>query len=430
MISPATPQRLAYYAAGYLAMKAIILSVGDELVSGQAADSNAVTLARRLGELGVTVLEHRMVGDDRRAIAQALTIAAASAELVVVTGGLGPTGDDLTRHGLADAMGVELVLDRDRLAGIEAFFRTRERTMHPANRIQAMIPAGARSIPNPLGTAPGISARLGGASVYLLPGVPQEMQKMFDECVGPHLEGAGATVHRLVHCFGKGESDIAAAIGELMQRGRNPAVGTTAAAGMITIRVASRGADSQEAQALAERTVAELRQRLGRLVVGTDSQTMPATVGDLLRQAGATFATAESCTGGLIGELVTSVPGSSDYYLGGVVAYADQAKCELLAVPAELLREHGAVSEPVAAAMAEGCRKRFGADWAVSVTGIAGPGGGSEDKPVGLVYVALTGPAGTTVHRHVLPGSRDLVRLRAALTAMNHLRLALLDQEA
>jgi nicotinamide-nucleotide amidase len=409
-------------------MKAIILSVGDELISGQSLDTNSARLARCLGELGVAVTEHRTVADDRRALAQALTAAAAGADVVLVTGGLGPTADDLTRQALADAMGVELVLDRDRLAEIEAFFISRGRTMQPANRIQAMVPAGAASMPNPLGTAPGIAARLGRADVYLLPGVPHEMQRMFDECVTPHLAGQGAIVHRSVHCFGQGESDIAAGIAELMQRGRNPLVGTTASTGVITVRIAARGARRPEAQDLAERTVTEVRRRLGSLVVGTDEQTMPAAVGHLLRQARATLATAESCTGGLLGELVTSVAGSSDYYRGGVVAYANDTKCDLLPVPAAMVAQQGGVSEPVAAAMAEGCRKRFRADWALSVTGIAGPGGGSEDKPVGLIYVALAGAAGTTVHQYILPGTREIVRLRAALTALNHLRLALMGQ--
>jgi nicotinamide-nucleotide amidase len=407
-------------------MKAIILAIGDELLSGQSVDTNSADLSERLGELGIAVAEHRTVGDDRLAIAAALTAAAAGAELVLVTGGLGPTADDLTRQALADAMGAELHLDHDRLAEIEAFFLQRERPFPPTNRIQAMVPAGATSIPNPLGTAPGIVARLGTASVYVLPGVPHEMQRMFDEAVAPRLAGRGAIVHRQVHCFGEGESTIAAAIVALMQRGRNPVVGTTAGAGMVTVRVAASAANRPEAEESAEQTVQEIRRRLGRLVVGTDEQTMPAAVGHLLREAGATLATAESCTGGLIGELMTSVPGSSDYYLGGLVAYADQAKSELLAVPAELIRQHGAVSEPAASAMVQEARRRLGADWAVSVTGIAGPGGGSEDKPVGLVYVGLAGAAGVAVHRHVLPGVRQIVRLRAALTALIHLRLALI----
>jgi nicotinamide-nucleotide amidase len=252
------------------------------------------------------------------------------------------------------------------------------------------------------------------------------MERMFDEAVAPHLTGHGAIVHRQVHCFGEGESTIAAALAELMQRGRDPTVGTTASAGMVTVRVAAGGANRAEAQASAEETVQEVRRRLGVLVVGTDEQTMPAALGHLLREAGATLATAESCTGGLIGELITSVPGSSDYYLGGLVAYADQAKGKLLAVPQELIRRHGAVSEPVASAMAQEARRRLGANWAVSVTGIAGPGGGSEDKPVGLIYAGLAGAAGVAVHRHILPGLRPIVRLRAALTALNHLRLALI----
>jgi nicotinamide-nucleotide amidase len=407
-------------------MKAIILAIGDELLSGQSVDTNSAELASRLGELGIAVLEHRTVADDRRDIAAALAAAAAGAELVLATGGLGPTADDLTRQALADALGSELHLDHERLAEIEAFFEQRGRPLLPSNRIQAMVPAGAASIPNPLGTAPGLEARLGAATVYVLPGVPHEMQRMFDEAVAPRLAGRGAIVHRQVHCFGEGESSIAAAIAALMQRGRNPAVGTTTSAGMVTVRVAASAANRPEAAQLAEETVQDIRRRLGLLVVGVDGQTMPAAVGHLLREAGATLATAESCTGGLIGELITSVPGSSDYYLGGLVAYADGAKSDLLGVPEEMIAQHGAVSGPVAAAMAKEARRRLGATWAVSVTGIAGPGGGSEDKPVGLVYVALAGAADTSVHRHVLPGVRHIVRLRAALTALNHLRLALI----
>lgn len=408
-------------------MKAIILSVGDELVSGLTVDTNSAHLARRLGELGIPVLAHGTIPDDRTTIADAITATARRADVVLVTGGLGPTADDLTRQALANAMGTELVPDPKRLAEIEAFFRTRGRTMQPANRAQAMIPSGASSIPNPLGTAPGIAARLGSASIYVLPGVPHEMQRMFNQSVAPHLCGTeGTIVHRQVHCFGQGESDVAAQIADLMQRGQNPSVGTTAANGVITVRIAAAAPDGPRARDLAQGTLTKVLKRLGPLVVATDDQTLPAVVGELLRKDRATLATAESCTGGLIGQLITSVPGSSDYYRGGVVVYADAAKSELLAVPAELIRRHGAVSEPVAAAMAEAAAKRLSADWALSATGIAGPAGGSEEKPVGLVYLALASPTGTTVHRHVLPGLRDTIRLRAALTALNYLRLALM----
>ncbi|MGA2265089.1 MAG: competence/damage-inducible protein A [Phycisphaerae bacterium] len=409
-------------------MKAIVLSVGDELVSGQAVDTNSAYLSRRLGELGIAVAEHRTVADDQQAIAEAIASAAAAAELVVVTGGLGPTADDLTRQALAAALGVELVLDADRAAEIEEFFRRRGRTMPPANRIQAMIPAGAEAIPNTMGTAPGIAAKVGKAGVYVLPGVPHEMREMFDRSVAPRLRGGGGLVHRLVHCFGEGESDIAARVEDLMHRGRNPAVGTTVVAGMVTLRVVASGKTHTQAAELAEQTVAEIIRRLGKLVVGTDEQTLPAAAGSLLRQARATLATAESCTGGLVGQLVTSVPGSSDYYLGGVVAYANRLKGELLDVPPKTLDRFGAVSEQAASAMAEGCRKRLAADWALAVTGIAGPGGGSKDKPVGLIYVGLAGPKGTVAYKHLFAGTREFIRLRAALTAINCLRLALLDQ--
>jgi nicotinamide-nucleotide amidase len=412
-------------------MKAILLSVGDELVSGQTVDTNSAYLARRLGELGIFVIEHRTVADDPRAIAQAVVSAAAVADVVLVTGGLGPTADDLTRQALAAAMGCELVLDRDRLTEIEEFFHRRNRTMPPANQIQAMVPAGAQSLPNTAGTAPGIAARVGGADVYALPGVPHEMQAMFDSAVAPRLRGTGRCfVHRLVHCFGEGESDIAGRLTDLMARGKNPAVGTTVSSGLVTVRVVSAGANRQEAAELAEQTVAEINRRLGSLVVGVDEQTLPAVVGQLLRQARATLATAESCTGGFLGQLITSAPGSSDYYLGGVIAYSDRLKRDSLDVPAETLERFGTVSEQVAAAMADRCRKRLSADWALGVTGIAGPGGGSAEKPVGLVYVGLASPAGTTVHKHLLPGTREVVRLRAALTALNHLRLALMVQKA
>jgi nicotinamide-nucleotide amidase len=409
-------------------MKAIVLSIGDELVSGQAVDTNSAHLSRRLGELGIAVAEHRTVADDPQAIAEAIATAAAAAELVVVTGGLGPTADDLTRQALAAALGVDLVLDSGRAAEIEEFFRRRGRTMPPANRIQAMVPAGAESIPNTMGTAPGIAARVDKASVYVLPGVPHEMREMFDLAIAPRLHGGGGLVHRLVHCFGEGESDIAARIEDLMQRGKNPAVGTTVSAGLVTLRVVSSGKTPQQAADLAEQTVAEIGRRLGKLVVGTDEQTLPATVGQLLRKARATLATAESCTGGLVGQLVTSVPGSSDYYLGGVVAYANRLKCDLLDVPQKTLDRFGTVSEQAASAMAEGCRKHLTADWALAVTGIAGPGGGSEDKPVGLIYVGLAGPKGTAAYKHLFSGTREFIRLRAALTALNYLRLALMDQ--
>jgi nicotinamide-nucleotide amidase len=407
-------------------MNAIILSVGEELTSGQTVDTNSAYLAERLARRGIRTIEHVTVPDDRARIAEAIRRSAGGAELVVITGGLGPTDDDLTRQGLADAMGTELVLDETCLATLEGWFRRIGRTMVAANRVQAMVPRGAEPLANRMGTAPGLAARVDGAAVYIMPGVPAEMKVMFDEVILPRLpDGAGAIALRSLHCFGAGESDVGMKIADLMRRDANPLVGTTVAAGMVSIRVQACGADDRQALALADRAAQEVRRRLGPLVVGQDEETMASVVGALLRTRGQTLATAESCTGGLIGAMVTAVPGASDYYRGGVVAYADDAKRGLLSVPSDLLAAHGAVSEPVARAMAEGCRRRLAADWAISVTGIAGPAGGSAEKPVGLVFLGLAGADGTAVQRIVFPGTREAIRLRTSLAALNSLRLRL-----
>ncbi|HUT57914.1 MAG TPA: competence/damage-inducible protein A [Phycisphaerae bacterium] len=405
-------------------MNAIIIAVGTELTSGQTIDTNSAYLAERLAGLGIDALEHRTVGDERAAISAAIKCAAAAAELVVVTGGLGPTADDLSRHGLADAMGAELSLDGESLRAIEDMFRRRGRRMAESNRVQAMVPAGARALPNRMGTAPGLAAAVGGARVYVMPGVPAEMRRMFEEAVAPRLpQGQGAIVCRTIHTFGAGESDVGAKIADLMARDADPLVGTTAAAGLVTVRIRCRAGKADEAQRRIDAAAAEIRRRLGELVVGEGNETMASAVGSLLRARGQTLATAESCTGGMLGAMITAVPGSSDYYLGGMVAYCDRLKQELLGVPGGALSEHGAVSEPVAAAMAEGCRRRCGADWAVAVTGIAGPGGGSQDKPVGLVFIALAGEGETHVQRHVFGGTREMVRVRSSLAALNALRM-------
>lgn len=410
-------------------MKAVLLAIGNELTSGQTVDTNSAHLARRLVALGIRTLRHATVGDDRPAIAAAITEAAREADLVLVSGGLGPTADDLTRDGLADAMGSELVLDEVSLRHLEAFFERRGRTMVPTNRVQAMFPAGARPIENVCGTAPGIAARLGDADVYVMPGVPHEMEAMFDGQIAPLLPHQGAAIaERVVRAFGAGESDMAARLRDLMARDANPTVGTTVAAGLISVRISARAADADQAARLADAAADEVARRLGEWVIGRGDATMASAVGERLRRAGQTLATAESCTGGLVGRMITDVPGASDYFLGGVVSYANEVKQSALGVPADLLAEHGAVSEPVARAMAEGCRRTIGADWAVALTGIAGPTGGTDEKPVGLVYIALAGPSGTTVHRHVFPYARQIVRRRAAAAALNHLRLALRSQ--
>lgn len=407
-------------------MKAFIIAVGTELASGQVVDTNSAYLSRQLAALGIGTAGHATVGDDRSDIARAIAAAARSADVVIVSGGLGPTADDLTRQALADAMGVELELDQRCLDEITAFFRARNRPMNQANAVQAMVPRGAAPIDNKVGTAPGLSAHLGAARVFVVPGVPSEMEWMFHNAIAPQLPRLqGVMIYRIVHTFGAGESDVGAKIADLMKRDSNPLVGTTVAAGLVSIRVIACARSEAEAEAMIDGVSRELRRRLGDLVVGEGETTLPAAVGQLLRRAGQTLATAESCTGGLVGKLLTDVAGSSDYYIGGVVSYSNQLKTGLLGVGAGVLAQHGAVSRQVAAAMADGCRRRLGGNWAIAITGVAGPGGGTDAKPAGLVYVAVAGPDGVEVQRTLFPGTREIVRLRAALTGLNMLRLRL-----
>jgi len=404
-------------------MKAELIAIGTELVSGQTVDTNSAWLSVELARLGHRVTKHHTVDDDLPAIRACVAEATASADVVIITGGLGPTADDLTREALADG---KLELNAACLEQIRAFFRRLGREMSDSNQVQALMPSGAEPLANPLGTAPGIFLKRGASLVFALPGVPREMKAMFPEQVAPRLPaGGGVMLTHALHAFGAGESDIGARIADLMGRDANPLVGTTAAGGRISIRLITRAETERQADALAHGTMDEIRGRLGELVFGEGEDTLASVVGKLLKARGQTLATAESCTGGLIGQEITAVPGASSYYVGGVVAYANEAKTAALGVPEPLIAEHGAVSEPVAAAMAAGCRLRLGADWAVSVTGIAGPTGGTEEKPVGLVHIGVAGPGGAAAHRHVLPGSRELVRLRACRTALNLLRLAL-----
>jgi nicotinamide-nucleotide amidase len=406
-------------------MNAVLLSVGDELLSGAVLDTNSAWLSRRLLERGLSVVRHVTVGDREEAIAGAISAAGEEAEVVIVTGGLGPTADDLSRQGLATAMNVPLREDARCLGWITGYFASISRPMTPSNRLQALLPEGGEPMRNACGTAPGIAARVGKAAVFCLPGPPHEMMDMFDRQVLPRLPAAGCIATRALHTFGLGESAVGEKIADLMVRGREPAVGTTASSGVISVRISAKAATPQEASARAGQTAQEVRARLGEVVFGQDDQTLASVVGEALAQAGQTLALAESCTGGMLGEMVTSVSGSSRYFLGGVVAYANSVKADLLGVGADLLAEHGAVSEAAARAMAVGAKARFGSDWGLAVTGIAGPGGGSPARPVGLVCIGLAWPGGSSVHRYVFPGQRDFIRRRSAMAALNHLRLAL-----
>ena len=413
-------------------MNAIILSIGDELVLGQTVDTNSAWLSQRLASVGCAVLAHATVGDDQAAIQQAIRQSAPQCDYLLISGGLGPTADDLTRQALAAAMGEPLELNERWLAELQKFFAARNRPMPQANRIQAMIPRGARMIFNIAGTAAGIETSLEACRVFVMPGVPQEMKIMFERDVLPHVRAAadGAVIlSRTLHTYGLGESAIAEKLGDLMRRDRNPSVGTTLASGAVSLRINARFGSASEAREQLERTAAACLSALGSLVYGQDEQTLQQVVGDLLKaRPGQSVATAESCTGGLLGKLITDVPGSSAYYAYGWITYANQAKEQLLGVPPELLREHGAVSEPVVRAMAAGARQRAASTYALAISGIAGPDGGTPAKPVGTVCIALAHPAGAEARTFLFPGDREFIRDRSAKMALTLLRYHLLGE--
>jgi nicotinamide-nucleotide amidase len=408
-------------------MNAILIAIGNELTSGHILESNCAWLAQQLAQLGVGVRAHWTLADDRAATTHAIAHAADQADLVIVSGGIGPTADDLTRQALADAMDDTLMLDETALEQIEVFFAAHGWAMNETNRVQAMRPAGAELIENKLGTAPGLKATLAGATVYCLPGVPHEMKGMFERDIAPAIAPAGIIAHRTLRTCGMGESTLGELLHDLMTEQGDTLVNTTAQAGIISIRLRTRADDESAATATLDALAQTVYDRLGDIIYGEGDDTLPIAIGRYLRDAGQTVATAESCTGGLIGKMLTDASGASDYYPGGIVAYANEIKRDLLDVPQELLEAHGAVSPQVAGAMAIGAQKRFGSDWAISVTGIAGPGGGTEDKPVGLVYFGLAGPSGVTVHEENLQSTREYIRMRTAIIALNRLRAALMD---
>jgi len=410
--------------------KAAIVSVGNEILSGRTVDTNAAYLGREFLSAGVPVASAYTVGDDVDLIVRALKLAALDADIVLATGGLGPTDDDVTRQAFAEFLGVELQLRAELLDKLEDFFARRGLEMPEKNRIQAHIPAGATPLPNNRGTAPGIMAETDGKVFAALPGVPSEMKQMFSESVLPQLEqltsGQAVVVQRL-KCYGADESAIAEMVGPLMQRGRNPLINCTVKHGEITLHVVAMAKSRQEAQKIADEDVETLRNLLGDLVYGTGEQTLAEAVGLDLARRGRMVALAESCTGGLLAELLTDFSGASRYFTHGWITYSNRAKTGQIGVPADLIKRHGAVSEEVAQAMARGARRQARADYAIGITGIAGPDGATEQKPVGLVYICVDSDEKSEVNCCRFSGDRSSVRRRAAQTALNMLRLQLKD---
>jgi nicotinamide-nucleotide amidase len=414
-----------------------IIAVGSELLGTSRLDTNSLFLAGRLASLGISLRAKSVVGDERARLASVFTSALSRSDLVVLTGGLGPTDDDLTREVVADVLGLEMREDPTIVAQIEERFARRGLRMPLVNRRQAMVPVGAVSLDNPNGTAPGLYIELqgerDGQAVVLLPGPPRELQPMFDGlCASVLVARAGAErlFKDVLFVAGRGESHVEEIAQPLYSQwtAETPPIETTILAmpGQVELHLMLRARDPEAGAARVRTARDELAAALGHDVFSTDGRSMEEVVGAMLAERGWTISAAESCTGGLILSRLTDVPGSSAYVLGGAVAYSNESKTGLAGVPPELIAAHGAVSEMVAVALADGIRARTGSSLALGVTGIAGPGGGSPHKPVGTVAIAMTGrDLATRVRLFSFFGGRPQVKFQASQAALDMVRRAL-----
>lgn len=404
---------------------AAVLSIGTELTRGELVNTNASWLGEQLTALGFDVRTHLTVDDDRANIAAALESLSPHASVVVATGGLGPTTDDLTADAVAAALGIPLRCDVPSLDAIRRRYAARGRPLSDAAAKMADLPEGATALPNAIGTAPGFRVSFGDCPCFFLPGVPVEMKSMFRETVRPAIGSLGheGTFQAHLRTFGLPESEVGARLAELEAAHPDVIFGYRASFPEVEVKILVRGDSGADAKRRALDISHEARAQLGEAVYGDREDSFAGVVGQRLRDARLTLALAESCTGGLVGQMLTSVAGSSDYVLLDAVTYANSAKTAVLGVSPEILRAHGAVSAETAIAMAEGARRLADADLAVSITGVAGPGGGSDDKPVGTVWLALTWEGKTVAVRHHLAhDDRGRVRVHAAYLALEMIR--------
>lgn len=414
-----------------------IISVGTELLLGEILNSNTQFLAQQLAQLGIPHFYQTVVGDNPDRLKKVLAIACQRAQVLILTGGLGPTPDDLTTETLADFFNVHLVEQPEILADITAKFAQRGLEVTPNNRKQALIPAGAEILPNPIGSAPGIIWHPFGTddptgpsrlTIFTFPGVPTEMHLMWQQTAVPYLRSQGwgqeMIYSRILRFWGTTEAALAQKVDPFFQL-ENPTVAPYASRGETRLRISARSSSEAEALQLIQPIEQQLRQITGLDCYGADDDTLASVVGKLLQSTGGTLGVAESCTGGGLGQMITSIPGSSSYFWGGIIAYDNQVKTSLLNVSAEDLVQQGAVSAAVAKQMALGVRSRLGTTWGVSITGVAGPEGGTASKPVGLVYIGLAGPEGEaeSIEYHFgAQRGRDWIRHLSACNAIDQLR--------
>ena len=401
-----------------------ILCVGTELLLGDIINTNAAFLSQKLAELGICVYRHTVVGDNPERLKRALADAIGSADLVITSGGLGPTYDDLTKETVAEFFGREMALDEHSLDRIEAYFKRVGRVMTDNNRKQAMMPEGAVIFDNDYGTAPALALADGDKCVIMLPGPPNEIIPIFNERVMPYLMSRRASViaSRNIHIFGKGESAVEDIIGDIMKNSENPTVAPYCRTGEVRLRVTASAETEEEALALCDKMIERISStEVGEYIYGVDVDSLERAAVEALREAGLTVAFAESCTGGLISKRITDVSGASSVFLGGCVTYANEAKMRLVGVREETLARFGAVSKETAAEMARGVREALSADIGVSVTGIAGPTGGTPEKPVGTVFLGISTARGESVRALSLSAmkSREYIRAVSASNAFD-----------
>jgi len=403
-----------------------VITTGDEVMQGVIVDTNTAWIAERCVQLGHDVVRHASVRDDLKDIGNVLKEAASHADAVIVTGGLGPTADDLTIEAAAGAFGVKLICDEDVLAEIRHFFERGGRPQSSSNDKQAMVPEGGIVLPNRVGTAPGIQVKLGGAEFFFLPGVPKELYQIFNDSVMPWLAERmkGVVRERVLRCFGIPEASIDENLQGVNLGGAR--LSFRVQYPEILLKLVARADSSSDADRVIDGVAKEISARLGDVIYGEGETSLSGITGRMMIDNNMTLAIAESCTGGLVASMITDTPGASEYFERGVVTYSNLSKMELSGVTEEILRANGAVSRETAMAMAEGVRRKSGASIGLGITGIAGPGGGTPEKPVGLVFIALASPDGTRAFKYNFQRDRVWFKSIVAATAIDLVRRYLL----